>query len=156
MKMKNRPVTVSLMKNDNALENKNEYNNEILSVPVKKERSMDTKPWEEYLNKIYYDPAHPASFAGPQKLQRVIQREGKYKYQIGLHNIRKFLHKQDAYSLHKPVRRRFRRNHIIAAGKDDLWMCDLIDMVKFEKWNDGNKNILLVIDVFSKMSGCAR
>ena len=81
-------------------------------------------------------------------MQKVVQREGKYK--IGLHNIRKFLHKQDAYSLHKPVRRRFRRNHIIAAGKDDLWMCDLIDMVKFEKWNDGNKYILLMIDVFSK------
>ena len=148
MKMKNRPVKMSLMKKNNALENKNKYANESLSDPLKKEDSMDTQPWEKYLNKIYYDPAHPASFAGPQKLQKVVQREGKYK--IGLHNIRKFLHKQDAYSLHKPVRRRFRRNHIIPAGKDDLWMCDLIDMVKFEKWNDGNKYILLVIDVFSK------
>ena len=118
MKMKNRPVKMSLMKKNNALENKNEYSNESLSVPVKKERSMDTRPKEEYLYKIYYDPAHPASFAGPQKLQKVVQREGKYK--IGLHNIRKFLHKQDAYCLHKPVRRRFRRNHIIAAGKADL------------------------------------
>ena len=97
MKMK-----MSLMKKNNALENKNKYANESLSVPLKKEDSMDTQLWEKYLNKIYYDPAHPASFAGPQKLQKVVQREGKYK--IGLHNIRKFLHKQDAYSLHKPFR----------------------------------------------------
>ena len=38
---------------------------------------MDTKPWEEYLNKIYYDPAHTARFAGPQKLQKVVHREDK-------------------------------------------------------------------------------
>ena len=85
------------MKNNNAYENKNKYTYDSLSVPVKKEDSMDTKRWEEYLNKIYYDPAHPASFAGPQKLQKVVQREDKYK--IGLHNIRKFLLKQDAYPL---------------------------------------------------------
>ena len=105
-------------------------------------------PWEDYLKRIYYSPGHPGSFAGPQKLYKVVQEEGKYK--IGIHKIRNFLHKQEAYSLHKPVRRRFRRNHVISAGKDDLWMCDLMDMVKFEKWNQGFKYILVVIDVFSK------
>ena len=90
MKMKNRPMKISLMKKNNALKNKNKYANESLSVPVKIEHSMDTQPWEKYLNKIYYDPAHPASFAGPQKLQKVGQREGKYK--IGLHNIRKIFY----------------------------------------------------------------
>ena len=67
-----------------------------------------------------------------------------------MYRIRKFLHNQESYSLHKPVRRRFQRNHVISAGKDDLWMADLIDMVKFEEWNDGYKYILLVIDTFSK------
>ncbi|XP_052814229.1 uncharacterized protein LOC128241339 [Mya arenaria] len=105
-------------------------------------------PWEEYLKTIYYDPSHAASFAGTQKLFKVLQREGKYK--LGMHRIRKFLHDQESYSLHKPVRRRFQRNHVISAGKDDVWMADLIDMVKFEKWNDAYKYILLVIDTFSK------
>ncbi|XP_053402652.1 uncharacterized protein LOC128557979 [Mercenaria mercenaria] len=67
-----------------------------------------------------------------------------------MHRIRKFLHNKEAYSLHKPVRRRFKRNHVISSGKDDLWMADLIDMVKFAKLNDGYKYILLVIDTFSK------
>ena len=105
-------------------------------------------PWEDYLKSIYYDPSHPASFSGPQKLYKVAQKEGKYD--IGLYRIRKFLHNQESYSLHKPVRRRFQRNHIVTAGKDDLWMADLIDMAKFEKWNEGFKYILLVVDTFSK------
>ncbi|XP_060560808.1 uncharacterized protein LOC132720657 [Ruditapes philippinarum] len=35
-------------------------------------------PWENFLKKIYLDPAHPASFAGPQKLYKVVKDEGKY------------------------------------------------------------------------------
>ena len=104
--------------------------------------------WEEYLKTIYYDPKHPGAFAGPQKLYKVVKSEGKFN--IGMHRIRKFLHNQESYSLHKPVRRRFKRNHVISAGKDDLWMADLIDMKKFADWNEGFKYILLVIDTFSK------
>lgn len=104
--------------------------------------------WEDYLRKIYYDPSHPASFAGPQKLYKVVKYEGKFN--IGMHRIRKFLHNQESYGLHKPVRRRFHRNHVVSSGIDDLWMADLMDMVKFKDWNDGYKYVLLVIDTFSK------
>ena len=105
-------------------------------------------PWEDYLKKIYFDPSYAGSFSGPQKLYSVVKKEGLFD--IGMYKIRKFLHNQETYSVHKPVRRRFTRNHIISAGLDDLWMADLIDMVKFEKSNNGYKYILLVIDTFSK------
>lgn len=105
-------------------------------------------PWKDYLKTIYFDPQHPASFAGPQKLYKVVQQEGQYN--IGMHKIRQFLHNQEAYSLHKPVRRRFERNHVISAGIDDVWMADLMDMVKYAEWNQGYKYVLLVIDTFSK------
>ena len=82
----------------------------------------------------------------PQKLYNVVRNEGKFD--IGMYRIRKFLHNQESYSLHKPVRRRFQRNHVISADKYDLWMIDLIDMVKFEELIDGYKYILLVIDMF--------
>ena len=104
--------------------------------------------WEVYLKTIYYNPSHPASFAGPQKLYKVVKDEGKYD--ISMHKVRKFLQNQDSYSLHKPVRRRFTRNHVITAGIDDLWMADLIDMVKYAEYNEGFKYILVVIDTFSK------
>lgn len=104
--------------------------------------------WENYLKDIYFDPKHPASFAGPQKLYKVVKNEGKFD--IGMYKIRKFLHNQESYAIHKPVRRRFQRNHIVSAGKDDLWMADLIDMVKYRDWNKSYRYILLVIDTFSK------
>ena len=104
--------------------------------------------WENYLKDIYYDPKHPASFAGPQKLYKVVKDEGKFN--IGMYKIRKFLHNQESYGLHKPARRRFQRNHVVSAGKDDLWMADLIDMVKYKDWNKGYKYILLVIDTLTK------
>lgn len=105
-------------------------------------------PWEDYLRKIYFDPSHPGSFSGPQKLYKVAKDEGKYN--IGMHRIRTFLHNQESYSLHKPVRRRFQRNHVVSAGIDDLWEADLFDMSKFQKWNEGIRYIILVIDTLSK------
>lgn len=104
--------------------------------------------WEKYLKDIYSNPTKPASFSGPDKLYRFVKKDGKYD--ISKYKIRKWLQRQEPYSLHKPARRRFHRNHVISAGIDDLWMCDLIDMVKFHKWNKDFKYILLAIDVFSK------
>lgn len=46
---------------------------------------------EEYLKKIWYDPRHPGSFAGPSKLYQVVKREGKYD--IGLGKIKKSFYK---------------------------------------------------------------
>jgi vacuolar-type H+-ATPase subunit C/Vma6 len=42
-------------------------------------------------------------------------------------------------------------HYFVSVGTDDLWMADLIDMIKYEKWNDGTRYILLVIDTLSKM-----
>ena len=53
---------------------------------------------EDYLESIYFDPEHPASFAGPIKLHDVVKKEGKYD--IGLSRIRSWLQNQEAYSLH--------------------------------------------------------
>lgn len=50
---------------------------------------------EEYLKKIWYDPGHPGSFAGPSKLYQVVKQEGKFN--VGMSKIKKFLQNQDAY-----------------------------------------------------------
>ena len=52
---------------------------------------------EEYLKNLYFDPSHPASFSGPNKLYRIVKREGKFK--IGKKNIKQWLQDQDEYSL---------------------------------------------------------
>jgi len=41
--------------------------------------------WEDYLQEIYYNPANPAIFSGPDKLFRYVRKIGKYvisKYKI--------------------------------------------------------------------------
>ena len=41
--------------------------------------SFLTMAEQRYLEKIYYNPAHPASYQGPRKLFQVVKQEGKHK-----------------------------------------------------------------------------
>lgn len=104
--------------------------------------------WENYLHEIYYNPENAGSFLGPDKLFRYVRKDGKYV--ISKYKIRKWLQKQEAYSLQRSVRRRFKRNKIMVTGIDDQWSADLMDMNKFANYNDGFAYILVVIDVLSK------
>ena len=104
--------------------------------------------WENYLKGVYYDPANAGSFSGPDKLYRYVRKAGKYV--ISKHRIRQWLHRQEAYSLQRPVRRHFKRNTVITTGIDDQWDADLIDMSKYKTDNNGQAYVLIVIDIFSK------
>lgn len=94
------------------------------------------------LEKIYYDVKHPASFGGVEKLS-------KYSG-VSTGKARKWLMSQDTYTLHKPVKYKFPRRKVIAFGSGDLIQLDLADFSKFTKFNNGNKFLLVAIDVFSK------
>lgn len=96
----------------------------------------------ELLNKIYYDVKHPASFGGVEKLS-------KYSG-ISKKTVKQWLTTQDTYTLHKPVKYKFRRRPVISFGIGELLQADLIDMSKFSKFNNGIKFLLTVIDVFSR------
>ena len=58
--------------------------------------------------------------------------------------------KQLADELHKPIKRKFKKRRVLSHGVDEIWAADLVDMLKFTKWNKGYKYLLMVIDVFSK------
>lgn len=81
--------------------------------------------------KIYYDPSAAGSFTGVDTFFRYVQQEGKYD--ISKYKIRKWLQRQEPYSLQRPVRRYYRRNKVVVAGIDDQWDADLMDMTKFKK-----------------------
>ena len=102
---------------------------------------------EKYLSQIYYEPESPASFGGIDSISRAVKNEGKY--QILRNKIRLWLQKQDTYTLHKPVRYRFRRNSEVGA-MDDEWEADLVIMDSLSQQNSGYKYVLTVIDVLSK------
>ena len=66
-----------------------------------------------------------------------------------------FLKGEQAYTLHKPARRRYGRNRTYVAGIDAQWQADLADMQAIARQNGGARYMLTVIDVFSKFAWVA-
>jgi len=64
--------------------------------------------------------------------------------------VEKWLSGQFTYTLHKQVKRNFKRNPVIASYVDEQWQADLVDMKEFESQNDGYKYLITIIDIFSK------
>jgi hypothetical protein len=50
--------------------------------------------------------------------------------------------------LHKPVKKKFKRNKVYVSGMDEVWAADLADMS--QEAEDGYRYILTVVDVLSK------
>ena len=97
---------------------------------------------ENYLHNLYYNPESPA--VSPPS----IKEDGKF--QLSRNEIRTWLKQQDTYTLHKPVRYRFKRNRVIVGGIDKEWETDLVIIDSLSKNNNGHQYILTVIDVLSK------
>ena len=87
----------------------------------------------------YYNPRQQGSFGGLPIVERYLKG-----------NVKDFLIRQDAYTLHRPIRHRFRRRPIFTKGIHDLWQADLVDMQSLVLHNDGVKYLLTCIDTFSK------
>jgi hypothetical protein len=104
--------------------------------------------WEEYLAKIYLDPASPASFQGVGKIYKYVKQQGKYK--IGRSKIQKWLNNQDSYSINKHTNKKFNRGRVLVSGINDQWEADLADLSYYSKENDEYKYLLVVIDVFTR------
>lgn len=97
------------------------------------------------LKTFYYDPSHTAGYAGATNLLRTAK-----KHSIPHSDVVNWLQSQNAYTLHKPIRRRFPRRHYVVNNIDDLWEADLVDLRALKDKNDGFAYILVVIDVLSK------
>lgn len=104
--------------------------------------------YQEYLEKIYYDPQHPGSFAGVDKLYRAVRKEGKYV--LGKTKIRKWLETQETFGLHRQVNRKFPRRKVISPYIDYQWDVDTAVLKNYSKENDGYGFFVLAIDVFSR------
>ncbi len=103
---------------------------------------------DDYLSSIYYDPKRSGGFGGVDRLYKDVKKDGKFK--ISRTDIKNWLMKEDTYTLHKPIQRNFKRNHVIVGGIDQPWQIDLADMQSLQKFNDGYRYLLVCIDVFSK------
>ena len=71
---------------------------------------------DDYLASAYYDPKRSGVFGGVDRLYKDVKKEEKFN--ISRTKIKEWLMKQDAYTLHKPIRRHFKRNRVIVGGID--------------------------------------
>ena len=101
-----------------------------------------------YLEKIYYDSNHPASYQGPRKLFQVVKQEGKHK--ITFKEIKEWLQKQEPYALNRFARHNFPTNRVVVEGFDSQWDADLADLKEIKKQNDGYAYWLICIEIFSR------
>jgi hypothetical protein len=62
-------------------------------------------------------------------------------------HVNAFLEEQEAHTVHKSVRKRFPLNAYVVDILD-LWQNDLLDLQKFAKYNDNDRYVLSVTDVF--------
>ena len=70
----------------------------------------------EALSKIYHDPKDPGSLGG---VDRLLQRARQLHVPgVTRKTVQEYLKSEQAYTLHKPARRRLTRNHTYVAGID--------------------------------------
>ena len=90
----------------------------------------------------YKDPGRPGSLGGLQRFARAQKQT--------VQQVRPRLEKELAYTLHKPVRRRFPTLPVMAMGIDHQWVADLVEVQRLARYNGGIRYLLTVIDVLSK------
>ena len=97
------------------------------------------------LSDLFNDPS--VGYTGVQALNKAAKKKQK---RIKLDDVRKWLRKQNTYTLHKPIRRKFRRRQTVVGGIDYQRQGDLTDVSSMSKYNDGYRYLFCLIDVFSK------
>jgi len=101
------------------------------------------------VGELYYDLRHSAWYSKLGKLQRAAKQTGVKKHTASKRKA--CSEKQDAYTLHRPVRKHFPRNPYTVNNVMDVWECDLVDVQAISRYNiNNNKFLLTAIDVFSK------
>ena len=104
----------------------------------------------EVLGRIYHDPKDSGSLGGVERLLRRARQ--LHVRGVTQKSIQEYLRSVQAYTLHKPARCRFTRNHTYVAGIDAQWQADLADMQGIARQNGGMRYLLTLIDVFSKFA----
>lgn len=83
---------------------------------------MLTPEKEKYLKRIYFDPGSPASFSGLNKFYNYVKKQSHLR--ITLTDIKKWLSKQDSYTAHRSLRRKFKRPKVLSFSKNYMYDAD--------------------------------
>jgi transposase InsO family protein len=113
------------------------------------QRQWSTEALDRQLSNVYYAAGDPGSYGG---LERLYQRARNLGIPVTRDRVRTFLTKQLSYTLHRPVRHNFKRNHTYVGHIDQQWQADLADMQQYATENDGYRYILTCTDVLSRFA----
>ncbi|GFX31212.1 uncharacterized protein TNCV_2027131 [Trichonephila clavipes] len=83
------------------------------------------------LEKVYQEPEHPGSFGGVEALFKAT--DGKFSRK----DIKKWLSAKDSYTLHKPIKKKFKKNRVLISRMNQQYQADLVDMQSLSKFNGG-------------------
>lgn len=97
---------------------------------------------EERLKTIYYDPKHPAALSSAPVLASAAK--------VSIPRTQTWLKSQPTYALHRAARKRYPTRRYYVNDIDEQWQADLADMNDVQRWNDGYRYILTVIDILSR------
>ena len=98
--------------------------------------------------KLYFDHGLPSVFSNSKQLYAAV-RDSKIGKRA--RELRAWLEAQDAFPLHRPVRKRFPRSPYGVKNIMSVWECDLVDVQLHSKYIDGIKYLLNVVDFFQNM-----
>ena len=105
------------------------------------------------LRALYLNPEEPGSFGGVEALYRRAKQlriDASTSRKLTRPVVRNFLSGESSYTLHRQVRKHFKRNPTYVSGIDQQWQADLADMQALSRANHGVRYLLTCIDVFSK------
>jgi len=94
------------------------------------------------LDLTYFDPKAPGALSGFDKFYRANKNKATRR------EVTAFLRAQEPYTLHKPIRFKYKRNQVVVSGIDSQWDADLMDMT--QQPDDGFRFLLVVIDILSR------
>jgi len=97
---------------------------------------------------LCYDEGSPVVFSTLPMLRAAGMAETKKGKPYSVGSTKAWLEEQDAYTLHRPMRKRFARNPYTVTNVMDMWEFDLLVVESYAKYNNNFKYILF--DVFSK------
>jgi len=95
------------------------------------------------------DAVHVA-FTTPGKLGSFGGVHRPFVEHFGRREAERYLRTQEAYTLHKQVKKRFMCHKILSKGIADLYQADLINLSGIANYNNSYCYLLTCIDVFTR------
>ena len=106
---------------------------------------MSPRSESNLIRSVYLDASNPAWFTTPKAVWNRVRKSG-----ITLAQVKKVLQGEDAYTLHKPVKKVRKTRKYLSPGLNEYFHMDLMVLNDQIARKNKNKYILITVDAFSR------